>query len=104
MIVCLYLPLHIMTLLDGRKKKLRNGASSNNKNTNLGFDTVVRQLPEQIVSFGLNLVVPRPVRLRLRGDEPEVFPKLTRAKKGQAARVAKNMSACKVWTYLDRVL
>ncbi len=61
-------------------------------------------LQHEIVNIGVTLVVPKTVRLRLRGDEPEEFPLQSQTIGNEETRVTANMVNCKEWVYLDRLL
>jgi len=61
-------------------------------------------LQHEIVNLGVTLVIPRNMRLRMRGDEPETFAMASTAENGDDSRVAANMVNCREWVYLDRLL
>lgn len=61
-------------------------------------------LQHEIVNIGVTLVIPRNMRLRMRGDEPENFPTQSQFEFGEDSRVAANMVNCREWVYLDRLL
>jgi hypothetical protein len=61
-------------------------------------------LQHEIVNLGVTLVIPRGMRLRMRGDEPENFVMTSRTESADDSRVAANMINCREWVYLDRLL
>lgn len=61
-------------------------------------------LQHEIVSLGVTLVIPRNMRLRMRGDEPENFVAASQAGNADDSRVTANMVNCREWVYLDRLL
>lgn len=61
-------------------------------------------LQHEIVSLGVTLVIPRGMRLRMRGDEPETFVRSSQADSAEDSRVTANMVNCREWIYLDRLL
>lgn len=61
-------------------------------------------LQHEIVSLGVTLVIPRNMRLRMRGDEPETFTVSSRTENAEDNRVTENMVNCREWVYLDRLL
>jgi hypothetical protein len=61
-------------------------------------------LQHEIVSLGVTLVIPRGMRLRMRGDEPENFAMASQTESADDSRVATNMINCREWVYLDRLL
>lgn len=61
-------------------------------------------LQHEIVKLGVTLVIPRNMRLRMRGDEPESFAMASTAENADESRVQANMVNCREWVYLDRLL
>jgi hypothetical protein len=61
-------------------------------------------LQHEIVSLGVTLVIPRNMRLRMRGDEPESFTASSYTENVEDSRVTANMVNCREWVYLDRLL
>lgn len=61
-------------------------------------------LQHEIVNLGVTLVIPRGMRLRMRGDEPENFVTASRTESADDSRVTANMINCREWVYLDRLL
>jgi hypothetical protein len=61
-------------------------------------------LQHEIVNFGVTLMIPRPMRLRMRGDDPEIFTVSKRSANRDENRVAQNMVNCREWVYLDRLM
>jgi hypothetical protein len=61
-------------------------------------------LQHEIMNFGVTLMIPRPMRLRMRGDDPEIFTVSKRPTNRDDSRVAENMVNCREWVYLDRLL
>ncbi|HYX34910.1 MAG TPA: hypothetical protein VE954_17575 [Oligoflexus sp.] len=61
-------------------------------------------LQHEIVNLGVTLVIPRNMRLRMRGDDPENFAVHSMEENGDDSRVAANMVNCREWVYLDRLL
>ncbi len=64
----------------------------------------VDSLQYGLIKLGVELVLPRPLRLRLRGDEPEVFPQpKTQSEWQSEQKLAEKMAACKDWDFLSRI-
>ncbi len=61
-------------------------------------------LQHEIVNIGVTLVIPRNMRLRMRGDEPENFVLASRTENADDSRVTANLVNCREWVYLDRLL
>ncbi len=61
-------------------------------------------LQHEIVNIGVTLVIPRNMRLRMRGDEPENFGLASRTEDVDDSRVTANLVNCREWVYLDRLL
>ncbi|WP_141734598.1 hypothetical protein [Oligoflexus tunisiensis] len=61
-------------------------------------------LQHEIMNIGVTLMIPRPMRLRMRGDDPEIFTVAKRSPHRDEGRVAENMVNCREWVYLDRLL
>lgn len=61
-------------------------------------------LQHEIVNLGVMLVIPRGMRLRMRGDEPETFVGASQVVSAEDGRVTANMVNCREWIYLDRLL
>ncbi len=80
------------------------GARTPLKRQSLELRKAMDMLQHEIMSIGVTLVMPRNMRLRLRGDEPETFPPHVTDHKGEERRVAATMVNCREWVYLDRLL
>jgi len=80
------------------------GARSPLKRQTLELRKTVDLLQQEVLNIGVTLILPRPMRLRLRGDEPEVFSIQPKQEQAQDNRVSANMANCKDWLFLDRLL
>jgi hypothetical protein len=80
------------------------GARMPLKKQPLELRKAVDLLQHEIVNLGVTLVIPRNMRLRMRGDEPEIFPVSSRMDNVDDSRVTANMVNCREWVYLDRLL
>jgi hypothetical protein len=80
------------------------GARMPLKRQPLELRKAVDLLQHEIVNLGVTLVIPRNMRLRMRGDEPETFPRSSQMDNVDDSRVAANMVNCREWVYLDRLL
>ncbi len=80
------------------------GARTPLKRPSIELRKTVDLLQQELVNIGVTMILPRPMRLRLRGDEPEVFAMKPKQEPVQDSRVAANMANCKDWMFLDRLL
>ncbi len=83
---------------------MSKGARPPLKRPSIELRKAVGILQHELVNIGVTLILPRPMRLRLRGDEPEVFAMKPKQEQVQDGRVAANMANCKDWMFLDRLL
>lgn len=74
------------------------------KRPSLEFGKAMDMLQSEIVTAGVKLLMPRPMVLRLRGEEPESFSRPKLKDKNLDARVKRNLATCKEWPFLDRLL
>lgn len=80
------------------------GARMPLKKQPLDLRKTMDNLQHEIVSLGVTLVIPRGMRLRMRGDEPETFVGTSQTDSADDSRVTANMVNCREWVYLDRLL
>ncbi len=80
------------------------GARMPLKKPTLELRKAMDTLQHEIVNIGVTLVIPRNMRMRMRGDEPENFELSSYTENADDGRVTANMVNCREWVYLDRLL